>query len=207
MPVSGVNLAGPLSSSETLAAAFASTACADAGCALNFRDTSSLIDGFVDLGVIDYRTAERIRKVNPDEGRAAAAAILRFREIVRSALEALRLGEPVPRDVLEAISSEVSRCGCRREVVRDGEGYRTRVLFEIERPVDLLMPLANAIAETLVSVDPTRVKKCREPRCTCYFIDSSKNRTRTWCSMERCGNRSKVAAYYTRSRKTKFSRE
>ena len=207
MPVDGVNLVSPPSSSETLAAAFASTACADAGCALNFRDISSLLDGFVDLGVIDARTADRIRKVDAAEGNAATAAILRFREIVRGALEALRLGKPVPGDILEAISSEVSKCGCRREVVRDGHGYRTRVSFEIERPIDLLMPLANAIAETLVSVDPTRVKQCREPRCTCYFIDTSKNRTRTWCSMERCGNRSKVAAYYTRSRKTKFLHE
>ena len=207
MPVTGVNLTRPVSSTETLAAAFASTACADAGCALDFADIASLLDGFVDLGVIDARAADRLRKVDSDEGRAAAAAIMRLREIVRAALEALRLGKPVPRDVLEAISSEVSKCGCRREVVRDGDGYRTQVLFEIEKPIDLLMPLANAIAETLVSVDPTRVKQCREPRCTCYFIDTSKNRTRTWCSMERCGNRSKVAAYYTRSRKTKFLHE
>ena len=196
-----MNLVVPTPSNEALAAAFASTACADAGCALDFQDSAALIDGFVDLGVIDAGTADRLRKADGLEANAAAVAIFEFREIVRAALEALRLGKPIPSDVIEAINSEISKGGCRREVVGDGDTYRSRVLFEIERPIDLLMPLANAIAETLVSVDPSRVKKCREPRCTCYFIDSSKNRTRTWCSMERCGNRSKVAAYYTRSRK------
>src|SRR5579864_77416 len=115
MPVDGVTLVSPASSSETLAAAFASTACADAGCALDFGDIASLIDGFVGLGVVNERTAVRLRKADRDEGHAAAAAIMRFRDVVRAALEALWLGKPVPRDVLEAISSEVSKGGCRRE--------------------------------------------------------------------------------------------
>jgi predicted RNA-binding Zn ribbon-like protein len=32
-----------------------------------------------------------------------------------------------------------------------------------------------------------------------YFYDVSKNQTRRWCSMDVCGNRAKVAAYYHRA--------
>jgi predicted RNA-binding Zn ribbon-like protein len=31
-----------------------------------------------------------------------------------------------------------------------------------------------------------------------FFLDTSRNRTRTWCDMAACGNRAKAAAYYQR---------
>ena len=200
MLISGVTLEAQFNPSEAVAA-FASTACPEGGCALDVHDFASLVDELARMGFVDLRSAARLRGAEGKEAQAAGEAILRFRETTRNALEALRTGTPVPRHVLDTVNAELFECGCRREVIRDGEGYRTQTLFQIERPRDLLMPLAHAVAETLASVDPTRVKRCREPRCFCYFIDTSKNRTRTWCSMERCGNRAKVAAYYMRSKK------
>jgi predicted RNA-binding Zn ribbon-like protein len=38
-----------------------------------------------------------------------------------------------------------------------------------------------------------RVRSCA--RCTLLFVDRSPPGTRRWCSMERCGNRSKTAHY------------
>lgn len=191
---------------DDLAVGFAGTACPDAGCALEVQDFEGVLDAMIRLGVIDKGIAGRLRTADSSEAALAAQAVLRFRGTVIEALEALRTGAALPPHVLNAINARLGECGCRREVVHDGAGYHTRVVFEIEKPMDLLMPLANAIAQTLTSVDPTRVKKCREPRCACYFIDTSKNRTRTWCSMQRCGNRAKVAAYYTRSKNVKHLR-
>ncbi len=199
MSVTGVNLETPFNASEAVAA-FASTACPESGCALDVADFPSLVDELARIGFVDREHASRLRSAGGDAARSAGEAILRFRAIARDTLEALRTGTPVPPHVLVELNAELSRSGCRREVVPDGDRYRTQMLFDIERPRDVLVPLAHAIAETLVSVDPTRVKRCREPRCFCYFIDTSKNRTRTWCSMERCGNRAKVAAYYIRSK-------
>lgn len=45
-----------------------------------------------------------------------------------------------------------------------------------------------------------RLKVCPADDCLWAFYDRSRNRSRTWCSMEICGNRSKVAAYRTRAR-------
>jgi predicted RNA-binding Zn ribbon-like protein len=36
--------------------------------------------------------------------------------------------------------------------------------------------------------------------CGTYFLDDSRGRRRRWCSMERCGNRAKVAGYRARQR-------
>jgi predicted RNA-binding Zn ribbon-like protein len=43
-----------------------------------------------------------------------------------------------------------------------------------------------------------RLKVCAENTCQWAFIDSSKNRSRSWCSMRVCGNRTKTRAYRAR---------
>ncbi|MEU4228221.1 CGNR zinc finger domain-containing protein [Nonomuraea sp. NPDC026600] len=43
-----------------------------------------------------------------------------------------------------------------------------------------------------------RLKVCAEDMCQWAFIDSSKNRSRSWCSMRVCGNRTKTRAYRAR---------
>src|SRR3978361_2069818 len=43
-----------------------------------------------------------------------------------------------------------------------------------------------------------RMKACRADDCKYAFLDTAKNRSRAWCSMQSCGNRAKVAAYRER---------
>jgi predicted RNA-binding Zn ribbon-like protein len=43
-----------------------------------------------------------------------------------------------------------------------------------------------------------RLKRCEGQRCALLFVDTSRSGRRRWCSMERCGNRAKVAAHRRR---------
>jgi predicted RNA-binding Zn ribbon-like protein len=43
-----------------------------------------------------------------------------------------------------------------------------------------------------------RMKACRADDCRWAFLDTAKNRSRAWCSMQSCGNRAKVHAYRER---------
>lgn len=45
-----------------------------------------------------------------------------------------------------------------------------------------------------------RVRECAAPDCTYIYADTSRNGSRRWCAMERCGSRAKAHAYYTRRR-------
>jgi len=72
--------------------------------------------------------------------------------------------------------------------------------FEVRQPEDLLAPLAHSAADLFTEAERSRVRKCRE--CLLHFLDTSKKGTRHWCSMQRCGNRLKVAAYARRQRNT-----
>ncbi len=52
------------------------------------------------------------------------------------------------------------------------------------------------------SIDGTweRVKACPNDRCRWLFYDHSRNHSRTWCSMDVCGARSKMRTYRARRR-------
>ena len=43
-----------------------------------------------------------------------------------------------------------------------------------------------------------RLKACAAEDCHWAFYDTSRNRSRTWCSMQVCGNRAKARAYRAR---------
>jgi predicted RNA-binding Zn ribbon-like protein len=44
----------------------------------------------------------------------------------------------------------------------------------------------------------SRIKACRAGDCRWAFLDTAKNHSRAWCSMQTCGNREKVRAYRER---------
>ncbi len=43
-----------------------------------------------------------------------------------------------------------------------------------------------------------RLKACTDDGCQWAFYDATRNRSRTWCSMEECGNREKTRRYRER---------
>jgi predicted RNA-binding Zn ribbon-like protein len=45
-----------------------------------------------------------------------------------------------------------------------------------------------------------RLKACRNHRCRWAFWDESRNRSAQWCSMQLCGNRTKIRSYRKRRR-------
>ncbi|WP_245642252.1 CGNR zinc finger domain-containing protein [Nonomuraea candida] len=61
-----------------------------------------------------------------------------------------------------------------------------------------LARLLAVVAEAVADGTWTRLKACREPSCRWAYYDHSRNRRRTWCSMDLCGNRAKARASHQR---------
>ncbi|RMI33710.1 zf-CGNR multi-domain protein [Nocardia stercoris] len=61
-----------------------------------------------------------------------------------------------------------------------------------------LAGLLVIVAEAVAAGTWTRLKACREPSCRWAYYDHSRNRRRTWCSMDLCGNRAKARASHHR---------
>ena len=63
-----------------------------------------------------------------------------------------------------------------------------------------LTRLLAAVVFAMADGTWARLKACHAETCQWVFYDESRNRSRVWCAMQACGNRSKVRAYKRRQR-------
>ena len=61
----------------------------------------------------------------------------------------------------------------------------------------------DAIAIFGSETERSRLRTCEQPDCAGLFLDRSRGERRRWCSMARCGNRHKVAAFRQRQKEEK----
>ncbi|MGH3498854.1 MAG: CGNR zinc finger domain-containing protein [Nocardioidaceae bacterium] len=100
---------------------------------------------------------------------------------LRAALRALASGEPAPEPV--RVRLDMTFGG--REAALSAHDPCGR--------------LAAAAAKLAIEGTLERVKICPADGCRVAFYDTSRNHSRQWCSMEVCGNRSKVRAHRVRA--------
>ena len=55
--------------------------------------------------------------------------------------------------------------------------------------------LAAIALDAMLAGTWVRVKTCADPGCRALYYDGSKNGSRRWCSMARCGSRAKMRAF------------
>ncbi len=89
--------------------------------------------------------------------------------------------------------------GTRGRLAVDRTSLRPSFCPEVSTCRCLLVP-ALLDALDLARDDITRVRECAAPDCTYIYADTSRNGSRRWCAMERCGSRAKAHAYYARHR-------
>ncbi len=84
-------------------------------------------------------------------------------------------------------------------------GFELQTRRHFNRPKDLLLPLAETMANLICQTGFERVKLCNGSGCTLWFNDISKNHTRRWCTMSVCGNRAKASVHRAKKRGAKES--
>lgn len=93
-----------------------------------------------------------------------------------------------------------------RDPVASAPGTGGLVRVELHRGVPTLVAadpvgaVLAASARLAVLGEWDRVKICPADDCRCAFFDHSRNRSRTWCSMRVCGNRTKARNWRERAR-------
>lgn len=65
-----------------------------------------------------------------------------------------------------------------------------------------LSALAREAVELFADHGHGRIRECSADDCGLIFYDESRSNNRRWCSMQRCGNRSKVRAHRDRATAT-----
>ncbi|MDQ2630841.1 MAG: CGNR zinc finger domain-containing protein [Actinomycetota bacterium] len=136
------------------------------------------------------RTGEHV----PPPDQEDHARVLALRESLRALLRANN-GVEAAEAELEPLHEAAERSRYRTSLSADGSltlaparsdltGFEARLLLALER-------LQSHGAWP-------RLKACTDERCQWAFFDATRNRSRTWCSMEECGNREKTRRYRSR---------
>lgn len=138
----------------------------------------------------------------PDADRQSAAALLSKARRLQSALEgvfsAVANRESLPRDTVEPINGILAITEGHDELVQRNSRWRLEFVAR-EGGLDwLLAAVARSAAEIIAEGPGAPVRLCGNPSCGLFFYDTSRTGKRRWCSMARCGNRHKVAAFASR---------
>ncbi|MBB6347879.1 CGNR zinc finger domain-containing protein [Nonomuraea muscovyensis] len=146
--------------------------------------TRGLMPGDADVNAEQRDRAERVR-----EGLRALIA----------ENNAEPIASPRPDGLNPAARAELADLARDLPLTLDVTVLPPRLVARARVPVDAALARLLAVVAEAVAADTwTRLKACREPSCRWAFYDYSRNRRRTWCSMDICGNRAKARASHHR---------
>ena len=162
----------------------------------------SLAAWSVVAGVVDEDTASRLTS---RAGRSAAecSAVLdraiQLREALYRIFAATIEGDPPDTEDRSVLHRELSEALRHLRAV-PAEGHWGWQFVDADSLDALLWPLARDAAYLLTSRDIDRLRECSGTDCAWMFVDRSRNRSRRWCDMAECGNRSKARRFYRRQK-------
>jgi predicted RNA-binding Zn ribbon-like protein len=100
---------------------------------------------------------------------------------------------------LEPLNRLLERDESFHRIIRQPAGgnrpFQLQMVRRWRTPEALLLPIGEALAQLVCTVDFSNVKACEGPACTLLFADQTRGHARRWCSMAICGNRATQAAH------------
>jgi predicted RNA-binding Zn ribbon-like protein len=128
---------------------------------------------------------------------AVMKLLSRLRSVLREMIERVAGGSEPTATQLQILNSFLARCTWKYSVTVPGETFHlTRV--PQQQSWNWVMSAVAASACELFSRDTRRIKICPNQGCRWVFYDTTKGRTRRWCTASLCGNLYKVRRYRAR---------
>ncbi len=147
--------------------------------------------------LIDSNAARRCRASSDRHGRSVLAWFRRLRSALRAVLEAGEPSSSSSSTAARALDTAVAGVAVR---LRYQPGRQQHSLpLDASGPLEQLRLALATAALRATELDRSRVRRCADVRCALLFHDTTKNRSRRWCSMATCGNRAKARAHYRRT--------
>jgi predicted RNA-binding Zn ribbon-like protein len=154
-------------------------------------------------GLIDKPRAAALRRIAVKQSARAAVTLGRarkLREALFRILTAISGGMRPERKDIGILNDFLKEAMGRLCLEDTPEGLRWCWRQE-ETALDLILwPISRSAAELLTSSDLERVSECNASGCHWLFLDRSRNRSRRWCDMKSCGNRTKVRRHYQKKK-------
>ena len=146
------------------------------------------------------RSGELLALPQADPQRAALllSKARRLHAALEAAFTEMVARQHVPREAVEPINQVLLITEGHDELLPQNGSWRLEFVAR-ESGLDwLLAAVARSAAEIISEGGTAPVRCCANPVCGLFFYDTSRTGKRRWCSMARCGNRHKVAAFSRR---------
>jgi predicted RNA-binding Zn ribbon-like protein len=127
-----------------------------------------------------------------------AASFKALRCVLRKSCEALSAGHGISEKELRALNDTLNVAG-KREIFQRQDGVHVDFVPQSRGWEWILAETALSFADLLARENGERVKICDNHDCRWVFYDTTKGRTRRWCSDRVCGNRDRVRRARARS--------
>jgi predicted RNA-binding Zn ribbon-like protein len=149
----------------------------------------------------DVQRLGRVAAAHPRKAVAALADAIALREALFRIVAAVIAGTPPNDDDLARLNAALPRALEHLRVAPRAKGCEWEWSGEAGALDRMLWPIARSAADLLVSSDVHRVRRCANSEdCDWLFIDATRNRSRRWCDMRSCGNRTKARRHYARKK-------
>jgi predicted RNA-binding Zn ribbon-like protein len=123
--------------------------------------------------------------------RPALGTALELREAIFQVFAAIGRRGPAPAIALAVVQRRYADAVAAAQLVPAGAGFDWR--YSADTPDRVWWPLAVSAVRLLTAGPLERVKVCAaEAGCIGLFLDTSKNRSRRWCTTDGCGVQAKV---------------
>ena len=179
---------------------FANTLAAPHGEPVDYiPDGAALLRWLVRAQLISPTEAGTCRRFPADGLDEIAGKARALRDELRRALPRLS-ADKLPRRLISALNHVLVKGKSHRRI----ESREGRIALvdapRLDEPDQLLLPIAESIADLLAHVDAATIKPCENSKCILWFVDRTRGARRRFCSAAICGNRHKVAQFRARKR-------
>lgn len=161
---------------------------------VNTRDVEEETDSIAEPKGLTEWIAERTGEHLPDLRVADVERLQGLRESIRALMHANNGGQ-VGEKALEPLRDAAERSRFRLAFEPDGDLELTPARADLSGFESTLL---LAIEHLQCHEAWPRLKACTDDNCQWAFYDTTRNRSRTWCSMDVCGNRQKTRRYRER---------
>ncbi|XXM72428.1 CGNR zinc finger domain-containing protein [Lysinibacillus sphaericus] len=169
-----------------------------------FTGYAELVDWCIHAGVLNGQEARALllrSEEKPSEAVDVLKQAIEMREVMYRIFKSIaEKASPHEKD-LDLFNEFVSRFYRKLRVIHEKDQYLMKFECPGENLDMILPPIFQSAVDLLVSKDDLeRVKQCEGDPCGWLFFDTSRNRSRRWCSMADCGNRAKARRFYRKEK-------
>ncbi len=134
------------------------------------------------------------------EARTALKRVIALREALFGIFSSIARGATPPVDDLTFLNAALPGTLRQMRIVRKRRGFDWDWADGQAGFDQIARAVIRSAADLLIGEGFERVRLCAADSCAWLFLDTSRNRTRRWCDMSVCGNRSKARRHYERTR-------